>query len=218
MSFFVVLGICMVLCLIIGVGIFSGRKVKNSNDFITGGGRAGAFLVCGSILGSLVSSQATIGTAQLAFHYGLSAWWFTLGSGIGCLVLGIGYVRGLRHSGCITELQIISKEYGTAASSMGSILCSIGIFISVLAQVVACVGLVTVLFPRIPIPFAAIVSIGTMCIYVIFGGAWGAGMGGVIKLLLLCATALLGILYTLITCGGISGLLFHWYRTRQTGT
>lgn len=206
MSFFVILGICMVLCLIIGVGILSGRKVKNSNDFITGGGQAGPLLVCGSILGSLVSSQATIGTAQLAFHYGLAAWWFTLGSGIGCLVLAVGYVKGLRHSGCITELQIISKEYGVAASSMGSILCSVGIFISVLAQVVACVGLVTVLFPSIPTPLAAVVSIAAMCIYVIFGGAWGAGMGGVIKLLLLCATAFLGIIFTIITCGGVGGV------------
>lgn len=209
MSFFVVLGICLVLCLIIGVGILSGRKVKNSNDFLTGGGQAGPLLVCGAILGSLVSSQATIGTAQLAFHYGLAAWWFTLGSGIGCLVLALGYVKGLRHSGCITELQIISKEYGSTASSMGSILCSVGIFISVLAQVVACVGLVTVLFPNTPTSLAAIVAIAAMCIYVIFGGAWGAGMGGVIKLLLLCATSLLGIVFVMITCGGVGGIFTH---------
>ncbi|MFR5011746.1 MAG: sodium:solute symporter family transporter [Acutalibacteraceae bacterium] len=129
------------------------------------------------LVGSLVSSQATVGTAQLAFHYGLAAWWFTLGAGIGCLILGVMYARPLRDSGCITELQIISRSYGAAAGSLGSVLCSTGIFISVLAQVVACSGLAITLFPHIPVWAAALASIIIMCFYVIFGGAWGAGMG-----------------------------------------
>lgn len=60
-------GIFLVLVLIIGIGVYSGKKVQNSGDFLTGSGKAGSWLVCGSIMGSLVSSQATIGTGQLAF-------------------------------------------------------------------------------------------------------------------------------------------------------
>ena len=206
MTIAMVFGMILVLASIIGIGIYSGRKVKNASDFLSGGGQAGPWLVCGSIMGSLVSSQATIGTAQLAFHYGLAAWWFTLGSGIGCLVLALGYVKPLRKSGCITEMQIISHEYGSAAGSLSSILCSVGIFISVLAQVVACVGLISTLFPSIPLAIAAIAAVGVMCFYVIFGGAWGAGMGGVVKLLLLCAASAAGLIYTLAASGGLAGL------------
>ena len=64
-------GIIAVLTLISCVGVYSGKKVKNGNDFLTGGGKAGPGLVCGAILGSLVGGQSTIGTAQLAFHFGL---------------------------------------------------------------------------------------------------------------------------------------------------
>ena len=206
MTIAMVFGMILVLASIIGIGIYSGRKVKNASDFLSGGGQAGPWLVCGSIMGSLVSSQATIGTAQLAFHYGLAAWWFTLGSGIGCLVLALGYVKPLRKSGCITEMQIISHEYGSAAGSLSSILCSVGIFISVLAQVVACVGLISTLFPSIPLAIAAVAAVGVMCFYVIFGGAWGAGMGGVVKLLLLCAASAAGLIYTLAASGGLAGL------------
>ena len=202
-------GIVLVLALIIGVGIYSGRKVKNASDFLSGGGQAGPWMVCGTIMGALVSSQATIGTAQLAFHYGLAAWWFTLGSGIGCLFLAIGFARPLRESGCVTETQIISREYGPAAGSLSSIFCSTGIFISVLAQVVACTGLIAVLFPTFPTALAALVSIAIMCVYVIFGGAWGAGMGGIVKLLLLCAASAIGLVYTLSSSGGFSGLIEH---------
>ncbi|SHH65912.1 solute:Na+ symporter, SSS family [Sporobacter termitidis DSM 10068] len=207
MTTLTVIGIFCVLALIIGVGILSSRKVKDEKDFINGGGKAGSLLLCGAIMGSLVSSQATIGTAQLAFNYGLAAWWFTLGAGIGCLFLAVVYVRPLRRSSCMTELQVISEEYGALPGKLGSVLCSIGIFISVLAQVVACAGLITVLFPQVSIPAAAVLSIAVMCVYVIFGGSWGAGMGGVVKLILLCIASIAGLIFVLVSSGGVSGLL-----------
>lgn len=207
MTLWAVLGIFLVLAAVIGISLASGRKVKNASDFLTGGSRAGPFLVCGTIMGSLVSSQATIGTAQLAFQYGLSAWWFTLGSGLGCLFLALVYVRSLRASGCVTELQIISQEYGPLAGSLGSILCSIGIFISVLAQVVACAGLLTVLFPSLTFSLAAVAAVFVMGLYVVFGGSFSAGAGGVLKLLLLYAAAIAGMGCVLLLSGGLSGLL-----------
>ena len=111
MTVWTVAGIILVLGLIISVGLLSGKKVQDAKDFVTGGGRAGPLLVCGTIMGALVSSQATIGTAQLSFHYGLAAWWFTLGSGIGCLVLGLGYAKPLRHSGCIRQFGFCAVFY-----------------------------------------------------------------------------------------------------------
>ena len=63
--------------------------------------------------------------------------WFTLGSGIGCLILAVGYVVPLRHSGSATLLEVIGEKYGLKAEYFGSVLCSIGIFISVIAQVLS---------------------------------------------------------------------------------
>ncbi|MEI3535543.1 MAG: sodium:solute symporter family protein, partial [Bacilli bacterium] len=72
-----------------------------------------------------------IGTAQLAFSFGMSAWWFTLGIGIGCLILTLFYVIPLRSSSHVTLLQVISDEYGESAEYLGSVLSSVGIFISI---------------------------------------------------------------------------------------
>jgi SSS family solute:Na+ symporter len=201
-----VVGILLTLALIVGVGLYSGSKVKSAADFATGGGKAGAMMVCGSIMGALVSSQATIGTAQLAFQYGLAAWWFTLGAGIGCLFLAICYVGPLRRSGCVTELEIISREYGSKVEEVGSVLCSIGIFISVLAQVVACAGLITVITPSVSTLLAVLISVVLMAVYVLFGGAWGAGMGGIVKLILLYVASIVGFALVMSLSGGFSGL------------
>ena len=186
-----VVGMLATIGLIVGIGVYSGRKVASAADFSSGGGKAGAWIVCGAIMGTLVSGQATIGTAQLAFSFGMSAWWFTLGSGIGCLILAIGYAAPFRRSGCTTLLQVVSQEYGPRAETAGSIFCSVGIFISVVAQVLSATALLTTIFPLSHLA-AALISILLMGFYVIFGGMWGAGMGGVAKLILLYASAIVG--------------------------
>ena len=117
MSFGVFAGIALVVGLILAVGLLSGRRVKDSSDFLSGSGRAGTFLVAGAIMGSLVGSQSTMGTAQLSFQFGFSGWWFTLGCCFGCLALGLVYTHKLRQSGCITELAIVTKEYGPVSSA-----------------------------------------------------------------------------------------------------
>lgn len=206
MSLGVLAGIVLVLGLILGVGLVSGRRVKDSSDFLSGGGKAGSLLVAGAIMGSLVGSQATMGTAQLSFQYGFSGWWFTLGCCFGCLALGLVYNRKLRQSGCITETAILSGEYGAASGRLSSILCSVGIFISVFSQVIACAGLISTLFPGTPLWVGALVSALLMGLYVIFGGAWGAGMGGMVKLLLLCAVSLMGLCLILYWTHGPRGL------------
>lgn len=205
-GFLHIVGIMLTLALIAGVGVWSGRRVQNAADFTTGGGKVGPWLVCGAIMGSLVSGQATVGTAQLAFTYGLSAWWFTLGAGIGCLVLAVGYVIPLRRSGSVTLLQVVSSEFGPTAGYVGSVLCSIGIFISVIAQVLAASALITTLFP-VGVLGAALISAAIMTVYVVFGGAWGAGMGGVVKLILLYAACIIGCILVLGGSGGPAALL-----------
>lgn len=206
MSFGVLAGIALVVGLIMTVGLLSGRRVKDSSDFLSGSGKAGTFLVAGAIMGSLVGSQATMGTAQLSFQFGFSGWWFTLGCCFGCLALGLLYSHRLRKSGCITELAIITKEYGSASGTLSSVLCSIGIFISVFSQVIACAGLFSTLFPGTPLWAGAVISALLMGLYVIFGGAWGAGMGGIVKLLLLCCISFMGLVFILYWSHGPMGL------------
>ena len=206
MSFGVFAGIALVVGLILTVGLLSGRRVKDSSDFLSGSGKAGTFLVAGAIMGSLVGSQSTMGTAQLSFQFGFSGWWFTLGCCFGCLALGLVYTRKLRQSGCITELAIVTKEYGPASGTLSSVLCSVGIFISVFSQVIACAGLLSTLFPGTPLWAGALLSALLMGLYVIFGGAWGAGMGGFVKLLLLCGVSLMGLCFILYWSHGPKGL------------
>ena len=98
-----ILGVLLTVGLLLVVSWWSGRKVTDARGFITGG-TSRTWLVGGALLGTMAGGQSTIGTAQLAFCYGLSAWWFTLGAAIGSLLLGYVYAGPLRRSGCSTLL------------------------------------------------------------------------------------------------------------------
>lgn len=205
-SFYHILGIVMSIVLIEVVGILSSRKVKTADDFSRAGGKAGTWVVCGTIMGTLIGGQSTVGTAQLAFTYGISAWWFTLGAALGCVALAIGYVIPLRRSDCTTLLEVVSKEYGKKAEVLGSVLCSLGMFVSVVAQILSSSALLMTLFP-VKFYLAAVISCLIMMMYVVFGGLWSAGIGGIVKLILLCISALAGGIIVLSLTDGYHGIM-----------
>ena len=205
-SIYHILGILLSIILIETVGILSSKKVKTADDFSRAGGKAGTWVVTGTIMGTLIGGQSTVGTAQLAFTYGISAWWFTLGAALGCVVLAIGYVVPLRRSGCTTLLEVVSKEYGKKAEVLGSVLCSLGMFVSVVAQILSASALLMTLFPM-RFYLAAVISCLIMMIYVVFGGLWSAGIGGIVKLILLCISTLAGGIIVLSLTDGYHGLM-----------
>jgi len=178
------IGAVLVIALITVVGIYSGRHVKSESDFSTGGKKAGVGIVVGSIIGTLVGGASTIGTAQLAFSYGFSAWWFSLGGGIACLVLAIFFTKPLYNSGISTLPQVFSKEYGSAAATTATMMTSLGSFLSIVSQILSGIALITSV-SSLGSTSAIILVILLMMAYVVFGGVWGAGMVGMAKTVLL---------------------------------
>ena len=205
-SLYHILGILLAVFVIEAIGIWSRRKVHSADDFSHGSGKAGTWIVAGTILGTLVGGQSTIGTAQLAFCFGLSAWWFTAGAAFGCMLLAIGYAARLRNTGCSTVLEVVRNHFGRKTELTASVLCSIALFISVVAQVLSASALMMTLFP-INFYIATLLAVVIMGVYVVFGGLWSAGLGGIVKMLLLCISALAGGAVVLALAGGFDGLL-----------
>ena len=196
------IGIAGALVALILVEIRSAARIKNAADFDKGGGKSGLWLVCGALLGSLIGGQSTIGTAQLAYVYGLSGIWFTLGAALGCFALYIGYVIPLRKSHETTLMEVIANQFGRRAEYIGSILCSTGILVSVVSNIISAAALMAAMTGSTMIT-GCIISMILMCIYVVLGGAIGAGMGGIVKVILLYGMSLVSIAAVLILAGGI---------------
>lgn len=200
------IGAGLILLLITAAGVWSGRQVKSAGDFTNGGRKAGAGIVAGSIIGSLVGGASTIGTAQLAFTSGFSAWWFTLGGGLGCLTMALFFAKPLYNSGISTLPQVFAREYGRPVATAATLLTSIGNFLTIAAQVLSGVALITAVSSITAMP-AALITVVLMLVYVVFGGVWGAGLVGIIKTVLLyIGVGACGILALRIQ-GGVSGFM-----------
>ncbi|TEB06103.1 Sodium/glucose cotransporter [Pelotomaculum schinkii] len=202
-------GIVITLLAIIAIGIYAGSMVKSPKDFSLGGGRVNEAVVAGTIMGTMVGGSSTIGTAQLAFNFGFCAWWFTLGGGIACAVLGLGLAWKLYDRNIETMPQYLVSVYGHRIGPISSILSSAGIFLNIVAQGLSAVALLTAMLQINP-SLAALISVLLVLAYVFFGGVWGAGLVGVAKLgLLYLATIVCGVFaYKMV--GGWAGLTAHF--------
>ncbi len=197
------------------IGIISMKKVKSASDFSVGKKSVSAALITGTIVGTLVGGASTIGTAQLAFKFGLSAWWFTLGAGISCILMGLFMARPLQRSDAATAPELLSLHHGNSAGLLASIFSSVGIFINIIGQVLAAVALLVSMF-SIDSFSAAAIAVAFIIVYVIFGGVWGTGMVGIFKIFILYATMITIGIMACKMAGGYSGLgqkfpAFPWF-------
>ena len=195
------LGLTVTLVAIVALSVWSGTQVKKGQK------QAGMFVVAGVIMGTLVGGASSIGTAQLAYTYGMSAWWFTLGAGVACLILALVYVKPLRRSGCATLVGIIRKEYGDSAGMTISLLSATGTFISIISQLVSATAVIAVVFPSMGLAAAVTVSVVFMVLYVIFGGTKGTGMVGIVKMILLYVAIIACGILVLRLVGGVGAFV-----------
>lgn len=202
-----IIGIVVTLVVFIGLSVYAGTRVKSAADFVSGAGKSSSYIVAGTIMGTLVGGSSTIGTAQLAYNYGMSAWWFTLGGGIACLILAVGFIKPFRTAGSTTLVGIVAKEYGQTSGMWASVLSSIGIFVNILTQLISAVGVIIVITPAVGRIPALIISAVLMVIYVTLGGIKGAGMVGVLKLVLLYMTVVVCAVIAVVLSKGLNPLL-----------
>ena len=203
MSVLHIIGIVITLASIVALSIYSGKATKEKKG-------AGAWVVSGAIMGTLVGGSSTVGTAQLAYQFGMSAWWFTLGSGIACLILAIAYAKPFHKSGHKTLNAFITDEYGLKSGVVASVFSSVGSFINIISQLIAATAIIAVVFPDLPISVEIFFSALFMIVYIVFGGTKGSGIVGILKMLLLYLTMLVSgalVLYLSKGLVGFNGLV-----------
>ena len=198
MSVLHIIGIVITLASIVALSIYSGKATKEKKG-------AGAWVVSGAIMGTLVGGSSTVGTAQLAYQFGMSAWWFTLGSGIACLILAVAYAKPFHKSGHKTLNAFITDEYGLKSGVVASVFSSVGSFINIISQLIAATAIIAVVFPDLSISVEILFSALFMIVYIVFGGTKGSGIVGILKMLLLYLTMLVSGALVLYLSKGLTG-------------
>lgn len=197
------------------VGLYSTRLVKSSGDFIVGGRKLGAMAVFAGIVGAFAGGTVTIGTAQMAYRYGISGLWFTLGAGAACLLLSLCLARPLREKGVETISQYLSSYFGAGVAPWVAVFTALGMFIQMTVQMLASVPLLTSMFP-VP-PLGGLVLFALLSVIIVVGGGYmGAALVGILKLGLLTVTLFAAGAAGFYLMGGMDGMRagfldFPWF-------
>lgn len=193
-----------VTLIVTGVAGYLGKmKVKNSKDFIAAGNKLGIFGVASMLMGSIIGGASTVGTAQMAYKRGFAAIWFITGLSVASVILGLIYSSQVDKKANETIPQIIGNTYGKKTRTASSILLSLGMFIHINGQIIACMALFSSIFGIDTIKTALIV-VSLLVIYVVFGGFWGGTMVGAVKSTLLYCTSIICGAIVIFKLNGIS--------------
>lgn len=210
------------LALFVGAGALIGTGASGPKDYSLGGRKSSAAGVTGILLGALVGGASTVGTVQMAYSYGLTAIWFTLGGGIGCLLLGLRFAVPLRNSNVTTVADYLAENYGGKESSWGrsisltaTISSTLGTFISIAAQFLSCIALLKGLFPISSLSASLIAGLSIIG-FIAAGGLKSFSTLGGAKIVLLYFVLLACFVMSIMTGGTFgyvaSRLSFHpWF-------
>lgn len=178
------------IVIVFGGGLWAARSIRSAESFSVGGRAASAPLVTGALAGTAIGGGATVGTAQLAYSIGIAAWWFTIGTGLTMLFLGLFYARPLRQSALVTVSEFLSRHYGSAATILVSLASSLGTFFSIVASVLPGIGIISSVFSISSYAADLLLTLLVSC-YIFFGGMKSASVSGILKMLVIYPSLLI---------------------------
>jgi len=175
-------------------------------DFALAGRSLSALAVAWVILGTLVGGASTIGTVQMAYGHGMPAWYFTLASGVACALLALFFAAPLRRSGCTTISEFLGESFGARFRAFSSIIVSGGMFLHIVAQLIAAAAIVQVIL-RVGEHTALALAFVLVSLLLVSGGMRTAAWIGKVKCVLLYTIMLSCAAWALDQAGGMASVV-----------
>src|SRR3954462_5051747 len=91
--------------LLVGLGLWIGRRVSGTRHFFGAGRRLGPGLIFSTMLAANIGGGSTVGATGLGYRDGLSAWWGVGSAALGSAVLAIGIGPRIRQAAAAHNLR-----------------------------------------------------------------------------------------------------------------
>lgn len=192
------------------LGLWIGRRVKDSSSFFVAGRRLSPWLLGATILAANIGAGSTVGAAGLGYENGLAAWWWVGSAAIGTAILGlwigpriwkIASERGLYTVGDYLELR-----YGPSVRIVVAGLMWIATLAILAGQLIAAAWILDVV-AGIPKPLGCLIAGVVMTAYFTAGGLLTSAWVNLVQLVVLLAGLLLTLPIALRGVGGWDGIV-----------
>lgn len=202
----IVVLLVLYFCLVTYIGKKGAPFSKTMAGFATARGSVHPWLVGASFAATFASANLYLGLPGLAYQYGISVLWYTLGSfgaaWLGLIVFAKTFWKYQKRNGFVSTLpEWLGKRYN---SKTLQILVSILILFNVYYIVGQNVGLATIFESIIGIPYVWGVVLGVLItiVYIGLGGAYAQMITDAFQGVLMSVTSVLVLVSLLWTVGG----------------
>jgi len=196
--------------LLILLGLWTGRKVRDSASFFVAGRRLSPLLLCGTILAANIGAGSTVGAAGLGYRDGLAAWWWVGSAAIGTALLGawIGpkIWRIARDHDLYTVGDYLELRYGASVRAVVASLMWLATLAILAGQLIAAAWILDAV-AGIPKPLGCLIAGGVMTLYFTAGGLTTSAWVNLVQLVVLLVGLLVTLPLALFTVGGWDGVV-----------
>jgi SSS family solute:Na+ symporter len=195
---------------LIFLGLWIGRRVRDTASFFVAGRRLSPWLLGATILAANIGAGSTVGAAGLGYQNGLAAWWWVGSAAIGTAILGlwigpriwkIAAERGLYTVGDYLELR-----YGPSVRVVVAGLMWIATLAILAGQLIAAAWILDVV-AGVPKPVGCLIAGVVMTLYFAAGGLLTSAWVNLVQLVVLLAGLLLTLPIALHGVGGWDGIV-----------
>ena len=159
------------LAAMVGLGLWSRRRVITQEDFLVAGRSVGLTLYSGTLAAMIIGGGATVGGVKLGYLYGLSGMWLVSMYGFGLIAMALFLIPRILKLRLFTVTEILERSYGRPARVLGGVVMGSYDFMIVVVATIA-VGAVTEVILGIPRTEAILLCSAVMIAYSVLGGMW----------------------------------------------
>lgn len=120
------------------LGVFVSKKIKTTADYFLAGRKLGIIPVTFTLIATQLGGGMLLGTSQEAYKMGFYGIMYTLGMGLGFMLLGLGFASKLRSLQVSTTAELFETRFNSPNLKKIASILSIATFFGImLAQIVA---------------------------------------------------------------------------------
>lgn len=189
------------------IGFWSGRKIKDTTDFLIAGRRLGLVLATATMFATWFGGESVIGTAGTVYKQGLYGIISDpFGANLALILAGLFYAPALRRLNLLTVTDIFEKFYSRELEILATILM-IPVYIAWLGAQVVATGLTFRTFTNIDPNLGMLIGGGVIVVYTLCGGMWAVTLTDFVQMLILILGIITILPFVLTDAGGIKNVI-----------
>ncbi len=181
----VIIGILAYILVMLGVGLWSSRQIKDLSDFLVAGRRLPFWLATATLLATWFGAGSCMGASGTAYSKGLMGVVSDpFAAGLSLIIAGFFYVRFLRRMELLTVTDIFAKYYGKGSEIFASLLM-VPVYIGWLGSQMVALGYILKTLVGIDSTLSIIIGALIVLIYTFAGGMWAVVLTDFIQVVVL---------------------------------